>query len=302
MKRIVSVSIGSSKRNHKAEANFLGEQFIIERIGTDGDKEKAIALIKELDGKVAAFGMGGIDIYVGFGDKKYILKDALPLKKAAKISPIVDGVGLKNTLERRVVHQLMEKRPEILKGKKVIVTSAMDRFGMTEALVEEGLDVSSGDLLCVLGIPKVIKRYTTLISLAKVVAPIVVRLPFEWLYPTGEKQNKTKSNKHAKAFEPFDVIAGDFLYIKKFMPDDLTGKVIITNTVTKENVEDMKRRGLQYLVTTTPEFDGRSFGTNVMEALLVSIINKPQNEITEEDYLNIMDQLNFQPRIEQFYE
>lgn len=34
MKQVVSVSLGSSKRDHKVEAEFLGEKFVIERIGT----------------------------------------------------------------------------------------------------------------------------------------------------------------------------------------------------------------------------------------------------------------------------
>ena len=59
MKRAVSVSIGSSKRDKAVEVNLLGEQVRIERIGTDGDMEKAALLFKELDGKVDAFGLGG---------------------------------------------------------------------------------------------------------------------------------------------------------------------------------------------------------------------------------------------------
>ena len=70
MKHVVSISLGSSSRNHSVEAEFLGEKFKIERIGTDGDKKKAIQLIEELDGKVDAFGMGGID-YICIGKKKY---------------------------------------------------------------------------------------------------------------------------------------------------------------------------------------------------------------------------------------
>ena len=40
MKRIVSISIGSSSRDHRVETEILGEQFQIERIGTDGDIKK----------------------------------------------------------------------------------------------------------------------------------------------------------------------------------------------------------------------------------------------------------------------
>src|SRR5690606_16160319 len=64
MKRVVSVSIGSSERDHVAEVELLGQRVRVERIGTDGDVERAIRLIAELDGQVDAFGMGGIDLYV----------------------------------------------------------------------------------------------------------------------------------------------------------------------------------------------------------------------------------------------
>ena len=51
MKHVVSVSIGSSKRDHKIEVELLGEKILIERRGTDGDLERAAQMLKELDGE-----------------------------------------------------------------------------------------------------------------------------------------------------------------------------------------------------------------------------------------------------------
>jgi hypothetical protein len=62
------------------------------------------------------------------------------------------------------------------------------------------------------------------------------------------------------------VIAGDCHYIKRHMPDDLRGKVIVTNTTTPDDQQLFKALGVKFLVTTTPVLDGRSFGTNMMEA------------------------------------
>ncbi len=62
MKRAVSISIGSSKRDKAVEITLLGERVRIERIGTDGDMKKAAALYTEMDGKVDAFGVGGADL------------------------------------------------------------------------------------------------------------------------------------------------------------------------------------------------------------------------------------------------
>lgn len=76
MKHIVSVSIGSSKRDHVAEVSFLGQSFRLERKGTDGDINKAIELIRSLDGRVDAFGMGGIDIWIWGGKRRYTFREA----------------------------------------------------------------------------------------------------------------------------------------------------------------------------------------------------------------------------------
>jgi hypothetical protein len=59
MKRAVSISIGSSKRDKSVVVQMLGETVCLERIGTDGDLIKAARLFQELDGKVDAFGVGG---------------------------------------------------------------------------------------------------------------------------------------------------------------------------------------------------------------------------------------------------
>ena len=60
MKRVLSISLGSSKRDHVVETRILGEDFLIERRGTDGDKKKAYQLFTELDGQYDAFGIGGM--------------------------------------------------------------------------------------------------------------------------------------------------------------------------------------------------------------------------------------------------
>ncbi|WP_026487027.1 hypothetical protein [Caldanaerobius polysaccharolyticus] len=297
MKRIVSISVGSSKRNHRAEAEILGERFIIERIGTDGDFKKALQMIKDLDGKVDAFGMGGIDLYVYGGNRRYIIRDAVPFKKAAQKTPIVDGSGLKNTLERRVIKYLAQKGIIDFKGKKVLMTCAMDRFGMAQAFEQEGADLTIGDFIFLLGLPIPLKSLRLLYALAAVLAPIVVKLPFSILYPVGKEQEVVK-NKHSRYYKDAEIIAGDYLFIKRFMPEDMKGKVIITNTVTAQDVDMMRNRGVELLVTTTPELNGRSFGTNVMEAVLVCLAGKRPEDMRPEDYNDLLDKIGFQPRIE----
>ena len=80
--------------------------------------------------------------------------------------------------------------------------------------------------------------------------------------------------------------------------DDLTGKIVLTNTTTAKNVEELRERNLQILVTSTPRFEGRSFGTNVMEGVLLAFMDKPQAEVTQADYLKMIERVGLQPNIE----
>lgn len=301
MKHVVSVSLGSHHRNHSVETEIRGEKFRIERMGTDGDLEKAISLVKSLDGKVDAFGMGGIDLYIQAGKNRYMFRDAKRIADAAKVTPIVDGSGLKNTLERKAILYLNHNRIIDFANKNVLLVCGVDRFGMAEALVATGANVSFGDLAFSLNLPIMIKSLDTLGAVAKVFGPIVSQLPFKLLYPTGNKQEQEgKSSRHREYYDSNEIIAGDFLYIKRYLPDTIDGKIIITNTVTREDVETMKQRGARLLITTTPELQGRSFGTNVMEAVLVALLGKPQSKISEEDYNRVLDQVNFTPRVIDF--
>lgn len=300
-KKVVSISLGSSKRDHTAYAVLLGKKLKVERIGTDGDFKKAIKLLRQMDGKVDAFGLGGADFYLGAGEKRYIIRDLLKVKNAVSKTPFVDGGGIKNTLERDVVEVLHNEGIK-LKGKKVLMPSAVDRFGIAEAFYNAGCKTLFGDFIFGLGLPIPIRTIKTLKILAKLLLPILTKLPFRILYPIGAEQEKTPSKKYQKYYLDADIIAGDFLYIRKYMPDDLSGKMIITNTLTANDLNELKKRNLDILVTVTPEFSGRYFGTNVVDAIVVSLINKPVEEITDKDYRDMLFKLKFTPKVNYLHE
>jgi len=299
MKRAVSISLGSSKRNKAVTVTLLGEEISIERIGTDGDMEKAAQLYKELDGKVDAFGVGGADLGLLVDDKWYPLHSVSKMVRFVEKTPIVDGTGLKITLEGRAAAFLDEKIPDYIRerGRTAFIMTGADRWGLTRSFTEAGYECVFGDLMFSLGIPFPVKSIRTLKTVAALAMPIAGRVPFEWVYPTGEKQEERKP-KHEKYFHWATVTAGDCHYIKRYMPDDMQGKVIVTNTTTEADQALFKRCGVKYLVTTTPVLDGRSFGTNMMEAALIAISGKGR-ALTHEEYDELLDQLNFEPQIQE---
>jgi hypothetical protein len=299
MKRAVSISIGSSKRNKTVEVTLLGEKISIERIGTDGDMEAAALKYQELDGTVDAFGVGGADLGAIVEGKFYPFHSVQKLIRYIKKTPYVDGGGLKNTLENRAPAFIDQKLGDYInaRGRKVMVTVGVDRWGLSKAFVEAGYETVFCDLMFALDVPIPVKTLGGLRTLAGIMIPIVTRFPFEWLYPTGDKQD-VRTPKWEKYYQWATVVAGDCLYIKRNMPDDMKGKVIVTNTTTPEDVELFRKCGVKYLVTTTPVMDGRSFGTNMMEAALVALAGKGR-ALTWPELTELIDKLGFEPQIQE---
>ena len=299
MRRAVSISIGSSKRNKAVEVTLLGEKVSIERIGTDGDMEAAAQKFKELDGKVDAFGVGGADLGALVDGSWFPLYSVKPMVRFVKKTPLVDGGGLKNTLENKAPAFLDARICDYINshGRKVLVTVGMDRWGLSKSFVEAGYETIFGDFMFGLDLPIAIHKISQLKMIGNLLMPIVGRLPFAWIYPTGEKQEK-RTPKWEKYYAWATVIAGDCHYIKRFMPNDLTGKVIVTNTTTPEDVEAFRKAGVKYLVTTTPVLDGRSFGTNMMEAALVAVSGKGR-PLTWPELTEMIDKLGFEPQLQE---
>ncbi|MBI1855403.1 MAG: quinate 5-dehydrogenase [Chloroflexi bacterium] len=299
MKRAVSISIGSSKRDKAVEVTLLGEKVSIERIGTDGDMEAAAQKYKELDGKVDAFGVGGADLGAIIEGKFYPFHSVQKIVRFVKNTPLVDGGGLKNTLENKAPAFLDKKIGDYInsRGRKVMVTVGVDRWGLSKSFVEAGYETVFCDMMFALDVPIPIRSIGGLKTLAAIMIPIVTRFPFEWLYPTGEKQ-EVRTPKWEKWYKWATVVAGDCLYIKRNMPDDMQGKVVVTNTTTPEDVALFKKCGVKYLVTTTPVIDGRSFGTNMMEAALVAVSGKGR-PLTWPELTELLDKLGFEPQLQE---
>ncbi|OQX61672.1 MAG: hypothetical protein B5M51_07395 [Anaerolinea sp. 4484_236] len=297
MKHAISVSLGSSTRDKVVEVELLGQKVKIERIGTNGNEAEAKKMFQDLDGKIDAFGVGGIDLGVHTPWKNYPLYEACKLIKDVKHTPCVDGGGLKATLESQVMQYTEEKIGENIFPKTVFLVAGITRYGMTESFFKAGYDCTFGDLMSALDIPIPVKGQKKIEILGRLLLPIVGRMPISMLYPTGEKQLEVVP-KFEKYYHGNTVIAGDWLYIKQHFPEGMEGKTIVTNTTTEADIAFLTERGLKYLITTTPVMDGRSFGTNMLEAALVAVAGKGR-PLTQTELKEIIKQLNLTPQIQE---
>lgn len=296
MKHAVGISLGSSKRDKKVTVRLNGQEILVERIGTDGNVEKARQMYLDLDGKVDAFGVGGVDLYLRLDQREYPLHAALKLVSGVTQTPLCDGRGLKHTLERRVF-QLLKSQLRDVHFNQAFIPVAVDRLGLAAAVAEVSERTVFGDLMVGLGIPLPVYGLHAFKRVARVILPFVSHFPMSMIYYGSD--GAEQEPKYVRYFEGSDLIAGDFLFMRKYMPNDLKGKTVVTNTTTDDNISLLKERGVKTIITTTPRYDGRSFGTNTTEAMLTAYAGRGRR-LTDDELNALIDDLGIMPSVIRF--
>lgn len=298
----MSVSLGSPTRDWRAEVRSPKCNLVIERQGVGQDYVAYQQRLKALDADptVAAIGLGGINRYFFAGGKKYPLRKAEEMAAVVTRKPLCDGASMKEHWEPYIIEQIIARGVVNLCGANVLMVSAVDRWGMAEALRCAGANLMIGDFMFALGIPIPMRTWWQLELATKSLVPFVSQhVPFEWLYPTGESKDKPK---YLNWYRWAEVLAGDYKFIARYMPSEpgsLAGKTVITNTTRPTDVEALRLRGVKLLITTTPVTDGCSFGTNAIAAAASAMAGMPPHEMGERDYLRVFKPLGWhEPRVE----
>lgn len=300
MKRIVSISLGSSARDYRFSATILGQHLEIQRIGTDGDTGRATALIREHDGKVDAIGLGGLTPVFRVGKARYPHQEAIHIAAQARRTPVVDGGVLKGTLERWAVDRAARKIPGLFRYKKILLTSGIDRYQLAAALSQYDAELRFADPLIHIGLPflPVPRTIEQLELYAATTLPITALLPYKLLHPVALGQEG-----HDPRAEPLfawaNVIAGDFAFIRRFAPADLKGKTLITDDPTPAEIADLARRGVQTLITMSPPLSEEHpfVATDVLEAI-VTAITESSRQPGEAEVLDFIAAAGWGPTIQ----
>lgn len=143
-----------------------------------------------------------------------------------------------------------------------------------------------------LGLPVPVYGLAAFKRLARLMLPAVSHFPLSMIFYGSD--GAEHEPRYARYFQESDLIAGDFLFMRKYMPLNLHGKTILTNTTTEENITLLKERGAKMVITTTPRYDGRSFGTNTTEAMLTAYAGKGRR-LTDQELDGLIDELGLKP-------
>lgn len=298
MKKIVSVSLGSSGLDYEITTDLFGERFHVRRIGTDGDTEKARRLVAEHDGLVDAIGLGGMAIEFRIGDRTWVHRETLRIARAARTTPVVGGRALKRIVDRWAIRDIGDREPDLFEERNVLFLSGIANYDMFHVMKGFTDHFIFADPILHFGVPQTLHTEDGLHRYARLAMPLLTRRPYVSFFPRGRTGEELQTWLLTRPYEKADVIAGDLGLVLHYTPRDLSGKTVVTDTVDDERLEDLRARGVEVVCTTTPEvFPHRRADLNVLQAIFLAHLKKPPRDVTDEDYLRLLRSLGAAPRM-----
>jgi hypothetical protein len=300
LKRAVSVSLGTSRRDFTSRVRIAGREVEVRRIGCDGSVERLAALLRELDGRVEAIGLGGLNFAYRVAGRSYPVPQAARLRRLVRGTPLVDGSFLKDTLERWVVGHLEEEHGLRWRESSVLVASVLDRFGLAEEMHRRGARVLAGDVFFALHLPGPFLDLGAFGLVARALLPALRLVPLTWLYPLGAEQDRP--GRAGLRLKGVQVLAGDCHLLLHRLPEDLRGRMVLVNSLWPEEERLLRARGAAGVATTMPPVEGRSWSANAWEAALHAALGDALYRYSGEGLARLLMDAGLRPKVEVFRE
>ena len=295
MKTIVTVSLGSSKKDFEFKTRFLGKTFTIHRMGSDEDTTKAWEIMRRQQAHADAIGLSEISDHINVGMRTLINKETRRLTNVVTRVPVTTGATLRRLLQVRAIRHVQKELGHYFDNNLVLFLSGMRNYDMAVAMSDYTKNMTFADALLQTGTPTLLTSLEQLELYAKGAEMLLNGRPGQLLERAlpGFK-NQRLSGSVAKSH----VIVGTFGEIKAVgTPGNLEGKTIITSAVDDERMKFFKECKVNLVVDVSPKLFERVVGINVLEAMILAALGKPPEEISDDDFNEILDELHVKPRL-----
>lgn len=304
MKQIVSISLGPKSRDYEFSTPFLGKEFAVRRFGTDGDLARAAELLDEWDAKADAIGLGDIQFEFEIGPDRLTHEATKKLRERAynMRTPVVFGDEL-----RKVAHEWSMRHVQYKYGNnyfdntRVLFLSGMANYFMARVLSEFTDNLTFADPIRQHGISKFLNSLGDLELYAKGVHGVLKWVPTKTLSASAAPLRAWNSYIMRKAMQKAHIIVIPYYnfdaHVKGCTIEELGGKTIISSTVYEDRVRFLKQCGVNTIIDSTPKILEEVASVNVLEALIVAALEKPPEEVSKDDLLEIISEQRMDPRV-----
>ena len=295
MKKVITVTLGAESQDFSFKTKFLGEDFQVTRMGADDDTAKAWELLRRHQNFADAMGLGEIGDHYQVGLRTVVNKETQRLLNVVTRVPATTGATLRRLLQVRAVRHVQKELGEYFNNNIVLFLNGMRNYDMAVALSDYTPNLNFADALYQTGAPAMLSSIEQLELYAKSSKWVLSGRPAEIL---ESSLSWLKSNRVAKAAEAAHVIVGTYAELKAIgNSSNLAGKTLITSAVDDDRLEFFKKCKVNLVIDVSPKLFDHVVGINTLEAMILASLGRPQEEVSDDDFEEILDELKITPRL-----
>ncbi len=295
MKKVVTVTLGSSKKDFEFKTEFLGQQFSVRRIGADHDSAKAWDLMRRHQASADAIGLGEISDHYQVGLRTVVNKETQRLLNVVTRVPVTTGATLRRLLQVRAVRFVQKELGHYFNNNLVLFLSGMRNYDMAVALSDYTKNLSFADALFQTGAPTMLTSLEQLEVYARGSEWVLNGRGAEML---ESSLTQFKNSRVSSVVAKSHVIVGTFAEIKAVgRPSNLEGKTLITSAVDDERMAFFKECKVNLVIDVSPKLFEKVVAINTLEAMILATLDKPMEEVSDDDFDEILTELNITPRL-----
>ncbi|WP_374437419.1 saccharopine dehydrogenase NADP-binding domain-containing protein [Inhella sp.] len=295
MKKVITVTLGSSQQDFSFKTRFLGQDFEVQRLGADDDLTQAWELLRRHQAEADAVGLGEIGDHYQVGLNSVVNKETRRLLNVVTRVPATTGATLRRLLQVRAVRHVQHELGNYFNNNIVLFLSGMRNYDMAVALSEYTKNLNFADALFQTGAPTMLTSLEQLELFAKGTRWVLPGKPREILEASlsGLKKRKVMAE-----VERAHLIVGTFAEIKAVgNADNLNGKTVITSAVDDDRLKFFKQCKVNLVIDVSPKLFDQVVGINVIEAMILAALGKPPEAVSDDDFTEILDELQIAPRL-----
>ena len=295
MKKVVTVTLGSSKQDFEFKTELLGQSFSVRRMGADNDTGKAWELMRRQQASADAIGLGEIGDHYQVGLRTVVNKETQRLLNVVTRIPATTGATLRRLLQVRAVRHVQKELGNYFNNNLILFLSGMRNYDMAVALSDYSKNLSFADALFQTGAPAMLTSLEQLELYAKGSEWMLSGRPGEMLEAS---MSGFKGKRIASVVAKSHVIVGTFAEIKAVgNASNLEGKTLITSAVDDERMAFFTKCKVNLVVDVSPKLFDKVVGVNTIEAMILAALEKDLDEVSDDDFDEILNELNITPRL-----
>lgn len=303
MKTVISISLGSTDQDYEFKTRFLGQFFHVKRIGVGPDRDRALQLIEQWQGKADAIGLGMVGEHYLVGPHRIRNKDTARLENRATGVPVTTGSTLRRILQEWAVRHTQNELGHFFDNARVLFLDGRTDYAVAAILSEYTDNLLFADPLIQLGVPGLLRSRKQLEYYSSLTGKWPLSARIEWLFkplsatPLRELGLSPTEALLRKTLRDCHVVVGRFDQIERFDPGALDGKTVISPALSPQRIQVLRDRGVAMAVDYLPQLFPHPVTENVLEAMITAALGRSAERLTQDDYLEIIESLGILPRI-----